>query len=171
MKQKLNKLASIGFALLCGSAIASLVHPFGNVRIVAASAPLLDGAEVPSPVMGIVSRSCQNCHSEKTEWPFYSRFAPMSWMIEKDVSEARNHMNLSQWNEYDTDRRQELLSKIGSNVRNHRMPLPRYLLLHPEARLSDAEADQIYQWTRSERRRLKAEASPSVRLDVSPTDR
>jgi hypothetical protein len=45
---------------------------------------------VESPVTGIVSKSCQNCHSEKTERPLYSYIAPVSWMIEKDVHGARS---------------------------------------------------------------------------------
>ena len=81
-------------------------------------------------------------------------------MIEKDVRDAREHMNLSRWNDYDFNRQQELLSKIGSLVRNHGMPPASYLLLHPEARLTIREADQIYQWTRAERKRLRAADPP-----------
>ena len=63
-------------------------------------------------------------------------------------------MNLSQWQDYSTDDRLRLLSEIGSAVRNREMPVQRYLLLHPEARLSDDERQQIYSWTRNERRRI-----------------
>ena len=153
MKKK--SLLSILFVLVCAAGPASFVHPFGDVKNARSSVPLLAGAPVPSAVKGIVSKSCQNCHSEKTEWPFYSFVAPLSWMVEKDVHDARSHMNLSHWNDYDADYRIQILSQIGSLVRNHQMPPQRYLLLHPEARLSDTDTDQLYQWTRSERRRLK----------------
>ena len=79
-----------------------------------------------------------------------------SWMIEKDVHNARSHMNLSHWSDYDSERRIQILTEIGSLVRNHQMPPRRYLMLHPEARLSDADAGLLYQWTRSERKREKA---------------
>ena len=115
-------------------------------------APLFAGASVPPPVLQIFSRSCQNCHSEKTEWPAYSYVAPMSWMIEKDVRDARRHMNLSHWDAYDPDRRRQILTKLGTLARNHGMPPQRYLWLHPEARLSDSEAELLYQWAKSERR-------------------
>ena len=101
-------------------------------------------------------RSCQNCHSEKTEWPWYSYVAPMSWMIENDVQRGRSHMNLSRWNGYNPEQQQEILSKMSVLVRNRAMPLPRYLLLHPGSKLSDAEIAYLYQWTRTERKRLKA---------------
>jgi len=80
----------------------------------------------------------------------------MSWMIENDVQLGRSHMNLSHWNGYNAEQQQEILSKLSVLVKNRAMPLPRYLLLHPEAKLSDAEVAYLYQWARSERKRLKA---------------
>ena len=74
-------------------------------------------------------------------------------------------MNLSRWNGYPPERQQEILSEMSSLVRNRVMPLPRYLLLHPKARLSDAEVAYLYQWAKGERSRLKtasASANPAV---------
>ena len=92
-----------------------------------------------------------------------------SWLIEGDVYDARRHMNLSRWDDYSVDKKQALLSEIAVMVRNRKMPLPRYLVLHPEAKLSDADIDQIYQWARNERRRLKtlASTSPGTSLGAS----
>lgn len=64
-------------------------------------------------------------------------------------------MNLSRWDTYTADQQAELLTKLGVEVRNRRMPLPKYLRLHPDARLSDAAAEQLYVWAHSERRRLR----------------
>jgi len=107
----------------------------------------------------VMQRSCQNCHSEQTVWPLYSRMAPISWLIEKDVQDGRSHWNMSNWDRYSSDERQDILSQIGPMVRNRKMPLPQYLLLHSEAKLSDADVELLYQWTRRERKRLRAEAS------------
>ncbi len=145
-----------GMFVLVG--LVSLVHPFGAVKAVSSATPLFADATMETPVRDIVTKACRNCHSEQTEWPVYSYVAPVSWMIEKDVSDARSQMNLSHWQEYDTEKRRELLSAIASMVRNHRMPPQRYLLLHPEARLSHAEAELLYQWARSERKRLRSDA-------------
>jgi len=65
-------------------------------------------------------------------------------------------MNLSRWQGYSAEDRNILLSEVGSAVKNHEMPFQRYVLLHSEARLSDQERDQIYQWTRAGRKRLKS---------------
>jgi len=154
LKKSLPAILIIGASLL--GLVSLLAHPFGAAKIPASSKPLLAGAPVDPGVMQIVERSCQSCHSEKTEWPWYSYVAPMSWLIEKDVDQGRSHMNLSHWNEYSIEQQQEILAKLSAVVRNRQMPLPRYTMLHPEARLSNSEIDQIYRWTRAERARLKS---------------
>src|SRR5258708_17595511 len=157
LKRSLPAILIIGASLL--GLVSLLAHPFGAAKIPASSKPLLGGAPVDSGVMQIVERSCQSCHSEKTEWPWYSYVAPMSWLIEKDVNQARSHMNLSHWDEYTMEKQQEILAELSAVVRNRQMPLPRYTRLHPEARLSDSEIDRIYRWARAERVRLKSMGS------------
>jgi hypothetical protein len=145
---------------------SSFIHPYGPVKTARSSAPLMAGAGATSEVAGIFERSCQNCHSERTEWPWYSYVAPLSWLIEGDVHNGRSHMNLSDWGAYTEEQQVELLTKMGVDVRNHRMPLPQYLKLHPQARLSDDDVVRLYTWAQNERREVKAairsrsEASP-----------
>ena len=154
--------------MLSGALVAvpsAFVHPFGAMKAQRSDRPLLLDATFDPQVVKILERSCQNCHSEKTAWPLYSYVPPMSWMIESDVARGRGHMNLSRWNGYPPERQQAILSEMSSLVRNRMMPLPRYLMLHPEARLSDAEVDYLYQWAKGERKRLKtasASAKPAV---------
>lgn len=142
-------------ALICIGSL--LIHPYGDVKGRASRAPLMNGT-MDDRLTKIINNSCKNCHSERTDWPWYSYVAPMSWMIEADVSEGRKHMNLTNWSEYDMERQQMLLSKISVMVKNHKMPLPRYLLLHPEAKLSASDIALIDQWARNERhnRHIKA---------------
>ena len=155
-KKILVALGSAAIAAVGGS----LLHPFATTDRGAGEAILVD-AQVEPETLAIVKRACQNCHSQQTEWPWYSHVAPVSWMLARDVQQARVHMNLSEWPDYSTDDRLRLLGAIGSAVRNRAMPVQRYLLLHPEARLTDGEREQIYRWTQSERRRLRnAQANP-----------
>jgi hypothetical protein len=151
---------SLAGATLVGL-VSLLVHPFGAVRAHNSTAPLLAGAEVHPVVAQIVERSCQNCHSERTTWPWYSYVAPVSWLIENDVWRARAHMNFSVWNQYTVEKRQELLGELAAAVRSRQMPPPRYTLMHSSAKLSETESDQIYRWARGERRRLKSMDPPS----------
>ena len=131
------------------------LHPYGPVKAVRSDKPLLAGANLDIGVLALVERSCQNCHSERTEWPWYSYVAPISLLVESDVGRARGRMNLSRWDEYTIDKQQELLGRLAGAIRSREMPPPRYTLMHPDTKLSPMERDQLYQWTRAERRRLK----------------
>jgi cytochrome c len=136
------------------------IHPFGPVRQQHSSSALLtgvswDAGDKPQDntrVLQLFERACQNCHSERTQWPLYSYLPLVSWALEKDVADARQRLDLSHWDQYSVDQRRDLLARIGTEVRNHQMPLSRYVLLHPEARLSDAEIQAIYEWTKAQRR-------------------
>jgi len=138
--------------LLCAASACALAlpftHPFGDVKAKSSTAPL-------AGVHPLIERACQNCHSERTTWPAYSYLPLLSWAIEKDVAEGREHMNLTHWDSYSADEKGALLARIGTLVRGRQMPLPRYILLHPEARLSDEEVQAIYDWTREQRRILR----------------
>jgi Haem-binding domain len=149
--KSLRKLGLAATSLIAG---ASFVHPFGPVKQKRSDLPIFMGAAAPPEIEGLVNRACQNCHSERTDWPWYSFVAPMSWMIEKDVGSARAHMNLSHWKDYTAEQQADLLTRIAVEVRNRKMPLPEYLKLHPEARLSAEDVQQLYSWAHSERKRV-----------------
>ena len=154
MKKWFRRIVLAGVSVAGVASI--LVHPFGAVKKSVSDKPLLAGAAVDRAVIQIVERSCQNCHSERTDWPWYSYIAPTSWLIERDVQQARSHMNLSHWDEYGLEKREDILAEISAMIRSRQMPPSRYLRLHPDAKLSDEEIDLIYKWARSERKRLKS---------------
>ena len=157
----LQRIGNFGVGFLALLFLLALVHPFGNARVADPRRELMTSAQIDKPVLDLMQRACQNCHSERTAWPLYSRVAPISWLLEKDVQDGRGHWNMSKWDNYSVDERKHILSQIGPMVRNRRMPLPKYLFLHPEARLSDANAELLYHWSREERKRLKSEESSS----------
>jgi len=135
-------------------AAGGLVHPFGNLRGPDRGA-ILNDAHIDPATLRIIQRSCQNCHSDQTEWPWYSRVAPGSWLLERDVSQARSRFNLSRWNGYTPLQQASILGAIGVAARTGVMPPSRYTLLHPDAKLSNEERQEIYQWSKAERRLLR----------------
>jgi hypothetical protein len=146
-------LMAVGTAALA-SVGGSLFHPFGTAGVPGTNQTILREAQIDPETLAMVQRACRSCHSQQTEWPWYSHLAPVSWLLARDVQQARAHMNLSQWQDYSANDRVRLLSEIGSAVRSREMPVQRYLWLHPEARLTDMERQQIYRWTRVERSRI-----------------
>ena len=86
----------------------------------------------------LFDRTCADCHSNQTVWPWYSNVAPVSWLIQKHVDDGRKEFNVSEWG-----RRNNHGDEAARAVRNGSMPDTGYVPLHPEARLTDAEKEQL----------------------------
>lgn len=106
---------------------------------------------VPMEVKSVFESSCNNCHSNQTRWPWYSRLAPASWIVAHDVHEGRRHMNFSEWSSYSQKKRDEKLENICDQLMNGDMPDGKYLLIHRNARLSEGQKEAVCRWTQSPR--------------------
>jgi hypothetical protein len=105
----------------------------------------------PASVAGAFDRSCRDCHANSTRWPWYSRVAPVSWIVLDDVKSGRRHLNLSEWGSYDKARAAEKLNDMCEQVKAGEMPDFKYTLIHRDAKLSDAEVQAICGWTAATR--------------------
>src|SRR5262249_42047316 len=90
-------------------------------------------------------RACGNCHSNETDWPFYAYIAPMSWLTSLHVHLARQHFNMSDLNSSSTITSSQFPDNAADQIRLGNMPPKDYLILHPEARLTDEEKKQLIQ--------------------------
>ena len=102
--------------------------------------------EAPDPVMAVLRQSCFDCHSNQTRWPWYGYIAPFSWLIEDHVSEAREELDFTAWNQYDEDERLELQENVWDEVDLEEMPPDYYVLLHPEARITQEDREILEAW-------------------------
>lgn len=114
-------------------------------------------APVPAAVSSVLRRSCFDCHSDETRWPWYARAIPISWLISHDVDEGRGQLNFSRWTEYNVYDRADLLDSVCEQVQTGEMPIWQYRLLHRDAALSTTEADTVCSWTSTEAERLVKE--------------
>jgi hypothetical protein len=122
--------------------------PFGREH---ANPPVRAVAPWPDPgTRALATRACFDCHSNQTRWAWYTHIAPVSWVVQRDVYRARDKLNFTDW-----DRSQQI-EKAPDLVRSGEMPLPQYLLAHPEARLTPEERESLARGlaglARSERR-------------------
>ena len=113
-------------------------------------------ATVPPAVDAVLVRSCYDCHSNQTRWPWYSAVAPMAWGVADHVAEGRAHVNFSEWGRYPSRKRIGILEKMCDEVREGRMPIREYLWLHRDARLSEVEWKSVCDWSTDESDRLSA---------------
>ncbi len=109
---------------------------------------------MPADVATLLERSCGNCHSEKTDWRWYSNVAPASWLQMADVGMARDAMNFSRWANYTPAQQTDRLKHISALVRSGDMPPWYYKPLHPGGWLSKDEVNRICEWTQTDQQRL-----------------
>lgn len=102
-----------------------------------------------------LARACGNCHSDQTNWPWYSHVAPLSWWIGNHVREGRTELNFSQWTTYAAHRKRNELDSICGVISNGKMPPMAYTAVHPEARLASRDKEAVCVWTKSEIKREK----------------
>jgi hypothetical protein len=123
------------------------------------------GGDVAAPpeVRAILKRACYDCHSSETVWPWYSRVAPVSWLIARDVREGRREVNFSIFTTYSDKRRKRKWKEIPEQIEKGEMPPWFYTVVHSEARLSDGDRAALLRWA-AEGGRLEASApAPPVR--------
>jgi cytochrome c len=134
-------------AALTVAAVVALgyVHPFGNPRVEPAKGlgTLLEGATMPADAKAVLVNKCADCHSSETRWPVYARIAPGSWLIERDIIDARKKMDLSHWEQMPADRQQVLAAKIFEEAKSGDMPPLQYQLLHWDAKLSKNDVQAL----------------------------
>ena len=110
----------------------------------------------------ILLRSCYDCHSSATVWPWYSNIAPVSWYLVRHVNAGRKELSFSDWGSYTAKRRARKLKEICEQLEKNEMPLSTYLPLHPDAGLSDADKALLYQWAREERAQIEMTAADTL---------
>jgi hypothetical protein len=128
--------------------------------------PLFEGAEIDRPTLRLFERACQDCHSDRTGWPWYASVPVAGWLLDRGVRRGRESVDFSRWPEYNLETRSRLLSAIGAAARTGTMPPRLYLVAHPRVALSLAEKERIYEWTLRERKALAPppeESPPAMR--------
>jgi hypothetical protein len=133
MAKKLKFVVLAFVILLAGS---QFIQPDRSNPPINPAATFEAVAKPSAELTAVVSRACYNCHSNNTIWPWYSRIAPVSWLVADDVKGGRAHLNFSEWGLLGPDVAQRRLQDVCDEVRAGDMPLWQYRLMRPEARLS-----------------------------------
>jgi hypothetical protein len=112
---------------------------------------------VPQDVSAVLKRSCYDCHSNETTYPWYSQISPASWFLDGHIRDGREELNFSVWNTYSPKKQARRLEEVCDEIRSGQMPLPSYLWIHGDAALKGEEADLLCNWAAAERAKLPAE--------------
>jgi mono/diheme cytochrome c family protein len=129
-------LAAFAMVVIVLAAVQLVPYGRAHTNPPARGAPVWDSPTTRE----LFTRACADCHSHQTVWPWYSNLAPMSWLVQRDVDQGRAEFNVSAA----PDGSGEAHEAAGT-VRDGEMPPAAYLLLHPEARLTEAERRALIQ--------------------------
>ncbi|WP_294271079.1 heme-binding domain-containing protein [uncultured Chryseobacterium sp.] len=100
----------------------------------------------PDKIRVLLKNACYDCHSNETVYPKYAFIAPVSWSVKSHIDEGREHLNFSVWETYNKDLKKSMLSHSIQTLQNRTMPMPGYIVYHPEANLSEAERTLLEQY-------------------------
>ena len=131
--------------LVVGLAVVFIIIQF--VPVNRTNPPIEGDFRPPAKVVSVLRRACYDCHSNETVWPWYSRVAPVSWVIARDVHEGRAALNFSTWNRLSAKKQAEAIHESWKEVAEGEMPTWFYVALHPEARLSPADQSVLQEWS------------------------
>jgi len=138
--------------------VAAILIAVQFVPVNRGNPPVTGEISAPPQVQAVFERSCYDCHSNETRWPWYSRVAPVSWLVAHDVEEAREHLNFSEWRAYSTEKQRKLREEVWEEVEEGEMPRWFYTPLHPEAALDQRDQELLRLWSG------QAEAAPPTVL-------
>mgnify|MGYP000069203748 CR=1 FL=1 len=138
MKRWIVRIA-IGLAVLF---VAIQFVPSGRTNP-AVTKPL----DAPADVMAILRRSCFDCHSNETQWPWYAYVAPTSWLVVHDTDEGRAELNFSHWGDMTPKARSSKASEVVEEIEGGEMPLEEYLWMHSDAKISESDLEVLRRWS------------------------
>jgi Haem-binding domain len=131
-----------------GVVFAAAVAAIQFVPVDRVNPPVESDIAAPDEVKKILRRSCYDCHSNETRWPWYARVAPVSWLIASDVSEGRREVNFSVWRQFTGARRVRKFKEIVEQVEGNKMPQWYYVLFHPDAKLEARDKEILLNWAK-----------------------
>jgi len=99
--------------------------------------------QVPATIKNRLQVSCYDCHSNNTDYPWYSKIQPAAWYLEDHIQEGKDELNFNEWAEYSDRRKNSKLRSIISQIEEDEMPLDSYTLIHRDAILSDEDKTLI----------------------------
>ncbi|HXS11317.1 MAG TPA: heme-binding domain-containing protein [Acidobacteriaceae bacterium] len=131
------------------SLLLARIHPFGSAGLYSRSIsgdPIPAQAAFPASVRALLNQKCVDCHSSQARPPLYGRFAPISWLLERDIVRARSEMDLSHWASYTPQQQDVFKSKILHQAKSGNMPLLPYRFIHWTTRITPADIQVLTAW-------------------------
>jgi hypothetical protein len=146
-------LLAIGIILVA----IQFLQPSRNKSVQPWATDISSVVQIPDSVQIILRKACYDCHSNNTNYPFYSYVQPVGWFLARDIKHGRNQLNFNEFGSYPARRQISKLDGITYNVKENSMPLKSYRLMHKEARLPENEKTLLINWAQLTLKNLSGE--------------
>jgi len=102
--------------------------------------------KAPKEIADILKASCYDCHSNESKYPYYSKIAPISWLVKNHINEGREHLNFSEWGTYSDEKKISKQEECIKEIEDNEMPLKSYTLMHSDANLTSVSKAKLVEW-------------------------
>ncbi len=126
--------------------ILQFVRPPKNIATVPSPGDFMAKYPPPANVRQILTTACYDCHSNTTRYPWYAEIQPAGWWLKRHIDDGKNELNFSEFADYSTKRKRQKLETASDEVRDKSMPLPSYLWIHHDARLTPDQSKALMDW-------------------------
>ena len=100
----------------------------------------------PTAIANKIKTACYDCHSNNTIYPWYNKIQPVTWFLENHINEAKEEVNFSEFGNYSKRKKKSKLKSIRNEIKDDKMPLWTYTLMHKDAKLGKEDKAKIVKW-------------------------
>lgn len=129
--------------------IAQAIQPTKNRGDASGPKDIFSVVQIPENVQSILKKSCYDCHSNNTTYPWYDHITPVNWWVANHINEGKHELNFSIFGEYSAKRQTKKIEEIAETVEKEEMPLKSYLIMHGDAKLTAQEKELLVNWAKS----------------------
>ena len=142
----MKTLKKIGYFLLVVLVIAQFFGPEKNEGDLVSVSAFIEETNPPKDVKKILETTCYDCHSNKTNYPWYNNITPVNYWLADHVKNGNNHLNFSKWEKYSLKKKEHKMDELHEEVEKKNMPLDSYTWTHSEANLTQEQIDAVVTW-------------------------
>lgn len=153
---KKNLLTKIALGLLTLLVLIQFIPGEKNIGETSGPNAIDKVVTVDPQIEQILKTSCYDCHSNNTNYPWYSTIQPARLFLDDHVTEGKKELNFSEFKSYTKKRKLHKLDEVVEMLDNDEMPLKSYTIIHGNAKLSIEQKEQLKQWVKTAQQEIKA---------------
>ena len=142
----MNRVKKILLAILIVLIVIQFIQPARKKSGQVLATDMAAMYKIPDTVQAVLKVACYDCHSNNTNYPWYTYLQPVGWMLANHIRHGKKELNFNEFGSYTARRQRSKLKAIANQVKDGEMPLNSYTLMHKDARLTREQKQLIIEW-------------------------